>query len=370
MRSANTAYVPRIDHLRFLAAAWVLLYHTVISFHPDTTWTTLATLATLKPEGFGLPILLHGHMGVGLFIVLSGMTFALITHGRELVFTQFFYNRLLRIYPLYLFWIFLIFNLHPQNRTQDLFLALFPFLDLKHSDMIQSLSTLWSVVIEMQIYLLFPFLKRFYDERRHYAYGIIGLFLVIRLLVYFGQGSTTNLAYWTIFGRLDQFMIGFALGNLYVDGVFNRFRHWSVLPICLILLVGVIKVFNLLGGGDVFTGTLKEPLWIIWPALEGTAFAVVIIAYMASEIKFPSWLDRALSRLGELSYSLYVVQFLVIVAVTPFRTHFMIEGYPIFSLILTWGGLVLPVSLAVSWITYTFIERPFLGLRHIYVHDR
>lgn len=365
----NLAYVPRIDHLRFLAAAWVLLYHTTISFHPDPTWTTLATLSTLKPDGFGLPLILHGHMGVGLFIVLSGVTFALISHGRKIIYSQFIYNRLLRIYPLYLFWIFLIFNLHSENNTRDLFLALFPFLDLRHSDMIQSLSTLWSVVIEMQIYLLFPFLKIFYDNKKHYALGIVGLLLIIRLMVFLSQGSTTNLAYWTIFGRLDQFMIGFVVGNMYVEGKFKFLKHWSVLPISLGLFVLIIKGFNLFGGGDVFTGELKEPLWIFWPAIEGVIFASLIIIYMSSSLNLPQWLDKTLSRLGELSYSLYVIQFLVLVALAPYRHHFMIADHPILSMIFTWVAFVLPVSLGVSWFTYTFIERPFLGLRHVYTQS-
>jgi len=87
MLSYNTEYYPRLDHLRFFAAMIVVIGHSL-----------------------SLPFNI-GHSGVTLFFVLSGFIFTLITNGGEkkIDYKKFIYNRILRIYPLFIFLSFCFF---------------------------------------------------------------------------------------------------------------------------------------------------------------------------------------------------------------------------------------------------------------------
>ena len=85
MRSGNTAYIERLDHLRFFAAALVLLFH---------AWL-LAGGETRDIRQF--PIINEGHVGVHLFMVISGFILAVISHDKQLSAPRFYLNRALRI---------------------------------------------------------------------------------------------------------------------------------------------------------------------------------------------------------------------------------------------------------------------------------
>lgn len=387
MLSQNTTYIPRLDHLRFFAAIWIFFYHVYLNTYPDPAYQSLSYLAHWQPDGFFWPLVLHGHGAVGFFIVLSGFTFSLITVGKKIDVGNFLRNRFLRIYPLYIFWIFLLFYAVKKNNTADLWVALFPFMDLKHNTMAQDFSTLWSTVIEVQIYLIFPFLKRFYEEKGPIFYGgLILLLIILRSLIYMTYGSTTNLAYWTLFGRLDQFLIGFLAGVFYqylMDKEMAVGEHsgrenlecrdenasqfcWYALPIALVLCAVSFKIFNIYGGGDVFSEELNSKIWIIWPPIEAFVFAVFIMAYLVFPPWFPAFFEKTVAKLGELSFSIYVVQFLVLLAL---RSHYMVilTGNPSLDIFVNWLLIMLPCCLGLSWLTYQLIEKPFLNLRKKYV---
>src|SRR3954462_11750465 len=54
------------------------------------------------PAVFPLALLDEGHTGVALFMVLSGYLFAKLLDGKDVVYSAFFWNRLLRLAPLLL----------------------------------------------------------------------------------------------------------------------------------------------------------------------------------------------------------------------------------------------------------------------------
>jgi uncharacterized membrane protein len=104
MQSRNLQYLPAVDHLRALAALLLILYHgqqlitadaSVRRGLPRPDW-----LFTANPLS---ALIIEGHTAVGLFMVLSGFIFTYGARGRDIAYWPFLKNRLLRIYPLYLF---------------------------------------------------------------------------------------------------------------------------------------------------------------------------------------------------------------------------------------------------------------------------
>lgn len=82
MRSTNINYIASLDHLRFLAAMLIVIFH----------------LANGNFVHY-----MHLDIGVPLFFTLSGYLFFTIADNRkdsEILYWKFLYNRILRIYPL------------------------------------------------------------------------------------------------------------------------------------------------------------------------------------------------------------------------------------------------------------------------------
>ena len=93
MKNHNLEYIPALDHLRFLAASLVFVFH---AYHQTVGgWKA-------SPELYAWGFITEGHTGVSLFFVLSGFVFMTIGLQGEIRYAAFLKNRLLRIFPLFL----------------------------------------------------------------------------------------------------------------------------------------------------------------------------------------------------------------------------------------------------------------------------
>lgn len=121
MQTTQHAYLSRLDHLRFFAAALVVLFH---YFH-----TQIGDLRSGNPL---ISLVDEGHTGIALFMVISGFIFTLIAGNRHIRYAGFLKNRILRIYPLFVFAVFLqlfisTYNDHRNYGLLQLLSWLIPF---------------------------------------------------------------------------------------------------------------------------------------------------------------------------------------------------------------------------------------------------
>ncbi len=359
MESRNApSYLSRLDHLRFLAAALVIVYHYCMRNGGDihTTQPLLALVA-------------EGHTGVGLFMVMSGFIFAVIAYGHQILYRGFLYNRLLRIYPLYLFG--LLFSVYLGRESfafPDVMGALLPFLNLRNPPSINAFDQLWTVAVEFQFYLIFPFLWAFFQRYgARYLAGLIALLILSRALAYGVYGSVQDLAYWTIYGRLDQFLIGMLLGVAW-----HRYPKCLANPLWLLAACGLVLAavdgFKHLGGFYGAGYPSHSAIWIVVPTGEALVWGFLALAYVHARLRLPVRLDRALAWLGKISFSLYVMHNLVVffftrqLGVLPLRA-----GHPVFNVVATGLLVVVPATILLSALTYYLIERPFLAWRGRYL---
>lgn len=91
MRATDGRHFAGLDHLRALAAFLLVFWH--FAHRPDNQPVPLAQ----APE---LALLDEGHVGVALFMTLSGYLFAKLIGDRPIHFGRFMANRLLRQAPL------------------------------------------------------------------------------------------------------------------------------------------------------------------------------------------------------------------------------------------------------------------------------
>jgi peptidoglycan/LPS O-acetylase OafA/YrhL len=358
MKGIQAPYLERLDHLRFFAAALVVLFHFFHSYAPD-----------LRANNPLMSLIDEGHTGIGLFMVISGFVFTWIAREREVGYAPFVFSRFVRIYPLFTFAVFLQLMISTYNEERNYgFLALLGWLMPFRSETVplsQYFVQLWTIWVEFQFYLLFPFLHAFalrYGQR--YLIALLGLFILTRALVFLATGSVRFLAYETIFGRMDQFLIGMLAAHLYLRRPGMAANPLWLAAAVALAVMGVHAFSRYVGYTD-----LQHPAWIVWTTVEALLWAGVLVAYLNARIAIPRQLERALAALGATSFSIYVMHNLVI-AVLKRQVGLLPIGADTFTQAL-WTGLLLalPAVLALAALTYFLIERPFLGFRRRYVRE-
>ena len=337
-----------------MAALVVLAWH---SLHANQIVPT-----SYVPSLFPLGILEEGHTGVSLFMTLSGFIFHALCRDSAIHYSQFILNRVLRIAPLFVVWTLFYFYTMDIDSAK-LFVAL---VGLMNNGVVPGVG--WTIIVEFQFYALFPFLFLF--ARRYglaYLLGLVLLAMMFRLGVWYTHGSVQSLSYVTIFGHIDQFLLGMIGSEL----CFRFPRQLGRVPI-LVLLVAVwlflYNQFNFLGGFyHLSEYPSRSPLWVVLPTAEGLFYSLITASYLSLEQALPNVVDRALAWLGTLSYSFYLNHVFVIGICIKLcaESGWIVRG---FGQGLAFTFLVaLPAVVAVSAVTYRLIEVPFLSMRRPYL---
>ena len=364
MKSSNIRYLPAVDHIRAFASILILLYHGLHLFgyrHRFGSSFTFENWAVV--DNPFLAFLLEGHTAVALFMVLSGFIFTYGTLGSTPDYGRFLLNRVLRIYPMVILFLIAGLAVFPAQATlPGIAQTLLMLGNVPGAVQIPPFSSMfWAIAVEFQFYLLFPFLIRWLNERgpRHLI-GLLVLMLAIRGLgVMMGVGAR-DLSYWTLVGRADQFLLGMVAGYV-------ALRHPGVCRAPAAIVAGAVAVIlaawlNRLGGWPM------EGAWrILMPTVEAVVWAVFVLGYLDLGRHLPGWLSLPLCRLGEISFSIYLWHFVVIEALLRFGWAPRMTGDALIDALLDTLLLALPVTLALSWLTWTLVESPFLRMRRRYV---
>jgi peptidoglycan/LPS O-acetylase OafA/YrhL len=370
--SKNIPYNPAIDHLRAFAATLILYYHARQFILPYV----------IGSDGYGAPLnvnplhslLAEGHSAVGFFMVLSGFIFTVAALGKTVSYVPFLFNRFLRIYPLMLailgLAVFLhpaAFRLEPFTRTLLIPLQLPPPFSFGETLSIQPWTEIfWTITPEFQFYLIFPLLLMALN--RYGITAVIGFLvgaLVIRTIVSL-QTDLTEVAYWTIIGRIDEFLIGMGAAALWRHSL-STAKTERYLPLAIFAVLAALWTYNYLGGVTVH-------VWwkAVWPTAEGLMWAAFIVCYLDFEKRIPRVCSGVLVFIGQCSYSIYLLHWPIEIlsrpaAVTIAQRFSAFGVSPEGSSLLATTLFFVPVILLVSLFSFRCIERPFLTRRVRYL---
>lgn len=310
-------------------------------------------------------ILIEGHSAVALFMVLSGFIFTHGAYGREIHYPNFIFNRILRIYPLYLLIILLSISASPEKfSVSDFITSILPLADVAglKANAIAGMS--WAVAVEFQFYLIFPFLLTALNKSP--AKTILGLLLVATIfrIIAVGHGANPrDISYSHLIGRIDQFMLGMGAAVLLRSISEKKKTLALLLGASTLMIVVMLYVLNRYGGW------YSDSQWkIFYPMVEGAVYALFIVSYVGTKNLIPSFISPAVAKIGEFSFSIYLLHFPIILI---FASKPALQWHPTadprINLALTICALALPCVLLVSAITYNIIERPFLTRRKRYI---
>lgn len=218
--------MPRVDHLRFYAATLVILVHTY-----------MAAGGGASNSIFMFPVI-FGSTGVTLFLVLSGFLFTLISDcgKKDIKYGGFIYNRILRVFPLLILVSFTSIAITRNSSTIIDFLSTFLFSNISSTPLSKLFGPTWTIAVELQFYLIFPFLIVFVRNFGvKYLFGLILFWLVWRALIVYNLNPTgvaidNGFYYLTIIGRMDQFLVGMIAAFAY-----SRYKDKLSSPLLLML---------------------------------------------------------------------------------------------------------------------------------------
>jgi peptidoglycan/LPS O-acetylase OafA/YrhL len=343
-------YIKGFDGLRAISIIMVLLSH-----------LGLFTFFLLDLKESPLPQLISGTNGVMFFFAISGF---LITHllllekkanGKVSLF-NFFARRILRLAPpLLVFycviailmvtgvisissWAFIISFFYLYNFVPDKFNSGF-------------LSHTWSLAVEEQFYLFWPFVVNFYNARKTAAIAVVILVLcVIAVWIYpsitfslHGRDYTLEEYFYPmrfLFPAMAPIMCGAIISVLNYKGFFDLFRS-DILLLFIAVMLYVLPSF-LPSGLHAYLSFFQS---------AGVSLLLVYIyrnqtSVLTRVLEYPSF-----AFIGKISYGIYIWQGLFLK--TGPGGSLWINQFPV-NLLLTF---------AVALLSYYIVEKPALKLK-------
>lgn len=354
MRSSSGEYYVGLDHVRALAAFMVFTWH----FLHVNNGHVLPHQGTFDFIGFS--IFAEGHTGVSLFMVLSGYLFAKLTHDKSIHYGKFLAARMVRLLPLLLAvcFFFILNELIRQGPGP----ALEATLSMLRGVIYPVLPNGgWSITVEFHFYLIFPLIIMLERRVPFSSIAIIFAALLIRIgvLIVDENATAQGLAYWTIFGRIDQFVIGILFARY---GQSLAGRH-VLAGAVLIAFLACYSWFDRLGGYYA-NGTLPN-IWLFNLALEALAYGA-LIAYYDLTFKFKkTGLSGYVARVGEASYSIYLLHVFWVFQMARLINDHVIAIDTIYKGLFFSFLCFIPVAV-IGWLSYRWFECYWLRFRRPY----
>jgi peptidoglycan/LPS O-acetylase OafA/YrhL len=338
---ANARYVS-LDGLRGFLALAVAMHHTSITYGYIQTG-----IWQLPPSSF---YALLGQVGVGLFFMITAFLFwgRLLDKGARLDWSALYCNRFFRIAPLYLSAIAFMFavvayrtgfQLHVSviQLARELFqwilpgiIKILPSINGYSSPSLILAGVTWTIYYEWLFYFSLPLLAVAAKSRSPAAFLII----IGSLLVY-----SQN-----IFGSTEKYFIALFASGMFAASMIRRYPKLSgdgivKSIICVLLLLMVFINFE--------TAYAWGPILLL---------GVLFLLISSGSTVFGLLKSRSAQRLGNISYSIYLLQGPVLIVVFSQKA---LGKYALQKPEHYWVAALLTslTLVAISTITYRFIEK-------------
>jgi peptidoglycan/LPS O-acetylase OafA/YrhL len=348
-------YVRSLDGIRGLAVSLVVLFH------------------------FGL--FPAGWIGVQIFFVLSGyLITGILLRERERdareYLGRFYWRRSLRIFPLYSVFLALSFAAYlttgePQSLGSDWpYLVTYTtnFARLRSTDIGSAFIHLWSLAVEEQFYLFWPFVVYFASPAafKRVVLAIILLSPIIRLALYFAFLNSGHDADWIgrniyclPFTQFDSFATGAALVLWQAQFAKNAGR-WFLVTLTVTALCGTgVLLHDHFFYKNAFKESLGYSMYLMpdWGFVWGYTLinlaAVFLIACATRGTQALRFLEAApIVWIGSISYGVYVYH----VPALRILDRLNVQRPLLFVLYVT-------SVLIVSSVSFKWLETPFLRLK-------
>lgn len=339
-------YFKQLDFLRFYAAFQVMILHMHFTGTDNFLFHLLWSV-----EGVYLFFIISGFLITGILMNTrdsrSGSAFE--------KFKVFYVRRMLRIFPIYYLVVFLLLILYKVYRpffwvdfiyASNIYygiLGYFPDSPVPH---------FWSLAMEEQFYLVWPFLIYFLPVRKLWIFLLVvfvGFLLIHQYLMFTGFAFLSDRTF-----NCVTYLSGGALLS-YVYKYKNQFFKWMphfFLASSIVYVVAIgLKYYNQFSTPDSIQ------------ALISLVFSISLVGFFikGSDNRFSRLLfeNRYLVYLGKISYGLYVYHLLMIFPLTAIKKllHVSDLGHN------TEGVLKIAMTILIASLSWKFFESPINKLK-------
>lgn len=338
-------FIAEVDGLRFLAVMTVALYHVQLFF------------ITKTPFQFNFDnnlrwLIQNGFKGVEIFFVLSGFILALpfashfLTGSKKPVLKNYYYRRLTRLEPPYFIALVLFFILHLIKGVYPLrdllnglffnFLYLQNFAWLHFQPIIGSIT--WTLEIEVQFYLIAPFLATIFilNKLKRRIALICGIVAIPIINILFMAKHIS------LYNYLFYFLVGFLIADFYL----TEKKVW------------LSNIGSFLAG---FTALATLYLINMEPLLNKFIFILSLFVFIYLALTAPIWRrifsNKLLTTIGGMCYTIYLMHTVVISGFGNKTVFWRMSSSYELNLIFQILILILPI-LFISAIYFILIEKP------------
>ena len=362
-----------LNTLRAFAVFFVIMAHFGVWFNEYTPYGRIVKFGLFPDGGFG----------VDLFFVLSGFLITSILlnakdadpdESRFIILKNFFIRRALRIFPIYYILLFLLTLIdYPDIRHFFWYYATYTSNILSYStNTWNNYSHTWSLSVEEQFYLLWPWLIIFISNR-YLKYVLFGAVFTGILSTYIGTVIQGHMAPLMVYHTFDAF----GLGGMYAWARLNskRCRNFEitvkivVIPaLCMFYYWKYMYIYGHPSVGAFLTKTVNSAIsmWLIILVVNNRS---VLIGKYFLDNKF-------LNYIGKISYGIYLYHYPYIlyfrlrvdsclndISAGHYRVHQFVTDHAINY----W--IHVSVIVIIAAISFRFIEKPLLNLKNYFNYN-
>ena len=323
MNPNNKSFFGGLESLRGVAALIVVLLH-IKWMNPLTT----------------LLFFRNGYLMVDLFFVLSGFVIC-HNYGQKVADASdaghFMFLRLGRLYPLHLFCLIAFLCIEIAKYIGELKFHLVPYASpafsinnapsfIAHLLLVQIFCPFaeysfngpsWSISAEFYTYLIFALIVWTFSKKRSVLIASVFLVSIATfLMLFFGISGSTELTGWSFLRCIVGFFMGVLAYHVY-DRHHSHISRWSGrIAFCLLI---ILVVFMSLKENPKLDGILVLPVF--------SALIIAIAAEPAGRIS-KLFNSTPLRWLGRVSYSIYLMHYMVLMFLSRLAAHIQNHFYP------------------------------------------
>ncbi len=328
-------HIPALDGIRAISVLIVILYHGGLERVP-------------------------GDLGVSAFFVLSGFLITWLLFKEEdrtgsVSLKSFYFRRILRIFPAYyvFFTVSIAFDYIRGYRWDHALiysgvLYVMNYYNALHGHPPGALSHAWSLAIEEQFYLLWPFLFLTFRRRKEFLISAIAVVCLWRTYLYGFHHVSPAYVYNAFDTRFDNLAIGCLLATLLHSQKLPRWISRQSNPLALLAL-GLLVISRS------FSPQLYH--YTLGFTVDALLISILIVQAIAlHDSRFWGWLEHPVSRyIGKISYPMYLYHIWAIGAALRLHAALRLRVGPIPTAIL--------ITLLLASGSYYLVEAPFLRLK-------
>jgi peptidoglycan/LPS O-acetylase OafA/YrhL len=341
-------YIPEIDGLRFLAIFWVAAW-----MHLPTMMNEHLFNGNLLANKYVASVVLEGGHGVSFFFMISGFILALpfikekIAGDKPVSLKKYYLRRLTRLEPPYLAALLIAFLLLVFYKGES-FNEQLPHLGASsvyiHNVVYNSASSVlgvaWSLEVEVQFYLLAPFLCFIFWIKHTLFRRILLAILIVVSALYAWDSLWKHPVILPNF--ICYFFSGMLLADLYSTGHKLKLNSSIGLISGLIILIGLPFLISL---NSIWFFLAKQLLMFL-------AFYLVLFNEQLKKLLSLQWI----TIIGGMCYSIYLLHVLIMSGMAKgLRPVSFVGGEPA---VILYGIILLAAVLFFSAVFYRLIEQP------------